>query len=41
MPRDRDENKREMYDRLHQQLNRLADEVEQAMRTTGNRSDGS
>jgi hypothetical protein len=25
--------KREMYDRLHQHLNRLADEVEQAMNT--------
>lgn len=36
-----DKTKREMYDRLHQHLNRLADEVEQAMRTTSNRSDGS
>lgn len=32
-----DVTKREMFDRLHQHLNRLADEVEQAMKTT-NRS---
>jgi Tfp pilus assembly protein PilE len=28
-----DETKRDMFDRLHQHFNRLADEVEQAMRT--------
>jgi chromosome partitioning protein len=28
-----DKNKREMFDRLHQHLNRLADEVERAMRS--------
>ena len=29
-----DKTKREMYDRLHQHLNRLAEEVEQAMKTS-------
>ena len=29
-----DVTKREMFDRLHQHLNRLADEVEQAMKIT-------
>ena len=29
-----DTTKREIYDRLHQHLNRLADEVEQAMKTS-------
>lgn len=29
-----DMTKREMFDRLHQHLNRLADEVEQAMKTS-------
>jgi hypothetical protein len=28
-----DKNKRELYDRLHQHFNRLADEVERAMRS--------
>jgi hypothetical protein len=28
-----DHTKREVYDRLHQHLNRLADEVEQAMKS--------
>ncbi|WP_426528380.1 hypothetical protein [Bradyrhizobium sp. McL0615] len=32
-----DTTKREMFDRLHQHLNRLADEVEKAMKTS-NRS---
>ena len=29
-----DKTKREMFDRLHEHLNRLADEVEQAMKTS-------
>jgi hypothetical protein len=29
-----DRTKREMFDRLHQHLNRLPDEVEQAMKTS-------
>jgi hypothetical protein len=29
-----DKTKREMFDRLHQHLNRLADEVEQAMKSS-------
>jgi hypothetical protein len=38
-----DQTKREMFDRLHQHLNRLADEVEQAMASTrfgGQQDDG-
>ena len=35
-----DKAKREMFDRLHQRLNRLADEVEQAMMMARSRAAG-